>query len=459
MFACPSRPVCFPFCCRRGATHSSMNTVRVACAVVLLAAAVMGQLTTSSNGIEWEVAVDAATGAISVRAPDWPAGERSYVCYRNSGASAFFSAMAAARACTSAGESSGYGTPMPHTVPFVVARIHEVACVDGVGPFGSCPMQVYASNVSCPTPEVAAVNCDAWEWRMINRNGEESNTNNDGANSVGDGVIQVRPPGYDWGTVCNDGVSETSANKICCALGFECSGATNVRSLEGSAQWVMHIDDMRCGGDEATPGQCPMRFSRNGELSRHDCSDSQHLGIRCELTAEQQDARRSYFITVAVLFGVAFVVFTVVWCVVWFRKSHQQDEEKRLAEEAAAAEQQRQMQQSGGPPGQMQQGYDPNAPPPPPLAGGWAQPPPGGHPDPYAEQPPGYDPYGTQQPAAAPPPQGGYGYGNQAGYPAQQQPQQVKVLVPDDWGRHMLRCCFSHLLLHKYPQRSCEVSC
>ena len=279
--------------------------------------------------------------------------------------------------------------------------------MDGVGQFGSCPMQVYASNVSCPTPEVAAVNCNAWEWRLY-----------DGSSSKG--LVEVRPPGYDWGTVCDDGFSATSANKVCCALGFECFGATverNSNSLYLSNAPYIHIDEMRCGGDEATPGQCPMLFSRIGEAPRHDCSPSEDVVIECELTAEQARPYIIAFVVVAVLVTIGVIVFCVY--------RNKQQEEQRLAVEAATAEQQRQMQQAGGAPGQVQQGYDPNAPPPPPLAGGWAQPPPGGHPDPYAEQPPGYDPYGTQQPAAAPPPQGGYGYGNQAGYPAQQQPQQV----------------------------------
>lgn len=131
------------------------------------------------------------------------------------------------------------------------ARITEVSCADGVRHLGDCAMAVASTAQAYPLGRVAGVTCGAWSWRLV-----------DGSNTRG--IVEVRPPGYDWGTVCDDNFNTGAGNLICCELGFACTGARkldNSDRLYRSDAPAILIDEISCDGTESNPGQWCSRLA------------------------------------------------------------------------------------------------------------------------------------------------------------------------------------------------------
>ncbi|XP_041722692.1 neurotrypsin-like isoform X3 [Coregonus clupeaformis] len=84
-----------------------------------------------------------------------------------------------------------------------------------------------------------------------------------------------------WGTVCDDGWNDINAAVVCRQLGFV--GVSKARSMAyfGEGQGLIHLDNVRCTGAEASLGECPAE----GE-DAHDCRHSEDAGVICDYVPE-----------------------------------------------------------------------------------------------------------------------------------------------------------------------------
>ncbi|KFO11622.1 Neurotrypsin, partial [Balearica regulorum gibbericeps] len=96
-----------------------------------------------------------------------------------------------------------------------------------------------------------------------------------GGRSPSEGRVEVYYNG-DWGTVCDDGWTDLSAQVVCRQLGF--SGPATLAS-EGdyaAGQGFILLDDVACAGTELSLLDCP-----HSNWGQHDCSHTEDVGVRC----------------------------------------------------------------------------------------------------------------------------------------------------------------------------------
>ena len=92
----------------------------------------------------------------------------------------------------------------------------------------------------------------------------------------GRGRIEVRKPGENWGTVCDNSFDDKEASVICKMLGFRWGKAkTSAHFGEGSGS--IWMDDLNCTGDEQSIFDCDHRG-----WGQHDCGHHKDAGVICE---------------------------------------------------------------------------------------------------------------------------------------------------------------------------------
>ncbi|XP_051561416.1 neurotrypsin-like [Myxocyprinus asiaticus] len=151
--------------------------------------------------------------------------------------------------------------------------------------FGAGSGRILLDEVSCTGNELSIEQCPKTAWGEHNCDhmedaGVTCTPLTDGAVRLVGGVkgfegrLEVHYRGQ-WGTVCDDGWTQTNTQVVCRQLGFR-SGQNASPGRFGTAMGPILLDDVRCTGKEPTITHC----SRKSWLN-HDCTHNQDVAIVC----------------------------------------------------------------------------------------------------------------------------------------------------------------------------------
>ena len=94
-----------------------------------------------------------------------------------------------------------------------------------------------------------------------------------GGTSSREGRLEVYYNGT-WGTVCDEGFTNSTATVVCYVLGFGYVGQVTCNHY-GVGSGPIWLDSVRCNGTETNIGNC-----RHGGWGQHNCVHSQDLSVR-----------------------------------------------------------------------------------------------------------------------------------------------------------------------------------
>jgi len=97
--------------------------------------------------------------------------------------------------------------------------------------------------------------------------------------STGAGTITGRLEVYysgAWGTVCDDGFTNTNANVACRQLGYQASGNSYIGSFGGGSGSIW-LDDVSCNGSELYLWSCS-----HLAWGSHNCVHGEDVGVTCQ---------------------------------------------------------------------------------------------------------------------------------------------------------------------------------
>ncbi|XP_051559658.1 neurotrypsin [Myxocyprinus asiaticus] len=151
--------------------------------------------------------------------------------------------------------------------------------------FGAGSGRILLDEVSCTGNELSIEQCPKKAWGEHNCDHmEDAGVSciplTDGAVRLVGGVkgfegrLEVHYRGQ-WGTVCDDGWTQTNTQVVCRQLGFR-SGQSVSPGRFGTALGPILLDDVKCTGKEPTITHC----SRKSWL-KHDCTHNQDIAIVC----------------------------------------------------------------------------------------------------------------------------------------------------------------------------------
>ena len=82
-----------------------------------------------------------------------------------------------------------------------------------------------------------------------------------------------------WGTVCDDSWDAREAEVVCRQLGFNATGAQELRRASPFGEGIgpIFLDEVRCKGSEQTLMSCP----NVDPEEENDCAHSEDAGVRC----------------------------------------------------------------------------------------------------------------------------------------------------------------------------------
>lgn len=160
---------------------------------------------------------------------------------------------------------STYDSP---TATFV---LDDVNCTGTERRIGDCPHQPYGTE-NCGTTEGAGFRCD------VHAEGDVRLVAGTARNN---GRIEVLHSGV-WGTVCDDFLSTMDTRQsnfiavACRQLGFTTAGTALLTSAVADGVDPTWLDDLSCGGGEASVGAC---MSLGWGV--HNCSHTEDIGLSC----------------------------------------------------------------------------------------------------------------------------------------------------------------------------------
>ena len=99
-----------------------------------------------------------------------------------------------------------------------------------------------------------------------------------GGSSYNEGRVEVNYNG-EWGTVCDDGWSDSDAYVVCRQLGFGSSGTPYSGAYFGQGSGPILLDDVECTGSEYSLTNC----NHLGVGVTRSCSHFEDAGVRCSL--------------------------------------------------------------------------------------------------------------------------------------------------------------------------------
>ncbi|XP_062609903.1 uncharacterized protein LOC134271710 [Saccostrea cucullata] len=105
-----------------------------------------------------------------------------------------------------------------------------------------------------------------------------------GGRYTGEGRVEVKYHNG-WGTVCDDGFTDTNAQVVCRQLGFAWSGAIQKQSASfGQGIGTIVLDDVTCRGPEKSIASC-----QHQGFTKNNCNHGEDVGVVCFLYIQQQE--------------------------------------------------------------------------------------------------------------------------------------------------------------------------
>ncbi|KAG8435086.1 hypothetical protein GDO86_013154, partial [Hymenochirus boettgeri] len=143
--------------------------------------------------------------------------------------------------------------------------LDEVECLGNETSLDSCKKSKWGQH-NCDHIEDAGVSCDPFTDGAIRLSG--------GA-STSEGRVEVYYSG-EWGTVCDDGWTEVTAQVVCRQLGFSGPSSLSLKAEFGPGEGFIFLDDVVCTGEESSLVKC-----LHSSWGQNDCSHSEDVGVRC----------------------------------------------------------------------------------------------------------------------------------------------------------------------------------
>ncbi|XP_030060746.1 neurotrypsin-like [Microcaecilia unicolor] len=143
--------------------------------------------------------------------------------------------------------------------------LDEVACSGNELSLDQCIKSNWGDH-NCDHIEDAGVSCNPFT---------EGTVRLSGGRSPSEGRVEVYYSG-DWGTVCDDGWTDLSAQVVCRQLGFSGPASVASKGEFDAGKGFILLDEVACTGTEASFLDCP-----HSNWGQHDCSHSEDVGIHC----------------------------------------------------------------------------------------------------------------------------------------------------------------------------------
>ena len=104
---------------------------------------------------------------------------------------------------------------------------------------------------------------------------------------------------YQWGTICDDYWSDTSAQVVCHQLGYPI-GYSQHHAYYGRGTGPIVLDDVQCKGDELRLLDCTSRAP-----SEHNCQHSEDAGAECYMKTPTEGPNQGDIIVLhCVMWGI-----------------------------------------------------------------------------------------------------------------------------------------------------------
>lgn len=96
-----------------------------------------------------------------------------------------------------------------------------------------------------------------------------------GSNSSKEGRVEVNYRGW-WGTVCDDGWTQTNTEVLCRQLTFKYGIAALDNLIIGPGEGPIWLDEMTCSEEETSLADCA-----NDGWGNHNCRHSEDVAVWC----------------------------------------------------------------------------------------------------------------------------------------------------------------------------------
>ncbi|KAM4702927.1 neurotrypsin-like [Rhinophrynus dorsalis] len=185
--------------------------------------------------------------------------------------------------------------------------------------FGPGEGFIFLDDVSCTGAERSLEECPRSSWGQHDCSHSEdvgircSNESNDiidipsappvrlvDGESTKEGRVEVFLNG-EWGSVCDDGWTDTDALVVCRQLGHRGPAKARTMAYFGEGQGPIHLDNVECSGSENTLSEC-----RKQDSGIHNCWHSEDAGVICDY-AEKKVSELKTEDGVSTMCGISFV--------------------------------------------------------------------------------------------------------------------------------------------------------
>jgi len=146
--------------------------------------------------------------------------------------------------------------------------------------YGSISGQIWMGDIRCNGMETNIASCQHGDWGSHNcsHNTDISVSCFCEVRLVGDsgsrGRLEVYHNGT-WGTVCENGFTDTAAKVVCHSLGYGYTGQF-IGNHYGAGNGNIWLENIRCNGSESHITECP-----NNGWGPHSCSHSDDVSVSC----------------------------------------------------------------------------------------------------------------------------------------------------------------------------------
>uniref|UniRef100_A0A665UVH2 Neurotrypsin n=1 Tax=Echeneis naucrates TaxID=173247 RepID=A0A665UVH2_ECHNA len=171
----------------------------------------------------------------------------------------------------------------------------QVVCRQLVPRFGVGSGPILLDDVSCTGKEPSLMLCNRREWLRHDCTHHEDvniacNPEHNGVcvcssgvpvrlvggESPKEGRVELYLSGH-WGTVCDDGWTDSDAEVVCRQLGYRGVAKARVMAYFGEGTGPIHVDNVKCSGEERSLADCIKQAP-----GTHNCRHSEDAGVICD---------------------------------------------------------------------------------------------------------------------------------------------------------------------------------